>query len=167
MTMAKKKDTDGRSNNQPPQKDQFKPGQSGNPKGRPKGAKSKKTTLKNFMEQEFDIPSGIGKKKSVTFREALWKVVGNKALNDRDMRAITLLVKTDQQYFPEYYEGEMLDNPYKKIKELAAEKRRTSGGVLVVHEQQSVEEWTKSAQELREKMLGPDGNIKDELIDDL
>ncbi len=34
--MSKKKCTDGRRNNRPPKAHQFKPGQSGNPKGRPK-----------------------------------------------------------------------------------------------------------------------------------
>lgn len=34
--MSKKNDKDGRRNNRPPQKNQFQPGQSGNPKGRPK-----------------------------------------------------------------------------------------------------------------------------------
>ena len=34
----------------PPEHSRFKPGQSGNPKGRPKGAKSRSTVIKRWLE---------------------------------------------------------------------------------------------------------------------
>lgn len=155
----------------PPKKTQFKRGQSGNPKGRPKGTKNKKVTFNAIMEMELNMNTPDGAK-PVSFREAIFKIMQSKALNDKDIRMILKLVELDRVYNPEFYEVEDLDNPYKRIKaleaELAVEKQRTAGGVLVVHEQESVEEWVKGARKLRDKMLYPDGNAKDidEIEDD-
>jgi len=41
----------------------FKPGQSGNPKGRPKGSKNISTYLKEFLECSLEVTNPISKKK--------------------------------------------------------------------------------------------------------
>lgn len=42
----------------PPKKSQFKPGQSGNSKGRPKGAKNEATILREIMARNIEIREG-------------------------------------------------------------------------------------------------------------
>lgn len=42
----------------PPKETQFRPGQSGNPKGRPKGAKNEATILSNIMNRQIDSRQG-------------------------------------------------------------------------------------------------------------
>ena len=44
----------GNVNAKPPVEHQFKPGQSGNPNGRPKGTRSLSTIIRDFLEQELD-----------------------------------------------------------------------------------------------------------------
>lgn len=38
----------------PPEEHKFRPGQSGNPKGRPKGSKNESTILRELMERKLD-----------------------------------------------------------------------------------------------------------------
>lgn len=46
----------------PPKKSQFKKGQSGNPKGRPKGSKNFQTIVSDIMNQKVAAPGGDGRK---------------------------------------------------------------------------------------------------------
>ena len=64
----------------------FKPGKSGNPKGRPKGARSLSTILREMLEEPIDIVVD-GKKERREFREVFIRKLLKKA-NDGDMRAI-------------------------------------------------------------------------------
>jgi hypothetical protein len=54
----------------PPQHTRFKPGQSGNPRGRPKGIKNLKTLLANALNQRVSINEG-GHRRTVSVREAI------------------------------------------------------------------------------------------------
>ena len=54
----------------PPKDTQFKPGQSGNPKGRPKGTQNFKTDLKEVLSDPVQITQG-GKTITVTKQQAL------------------------------------------------------------------------------------------------
>lgn len=63
----------------PPREHQFKPGQSGNPKGRPKLIKDFKTDLREELEEIITIQEG-GKSKPITKQRALIKKLLVKAL---------------------------------------------------------------------------------------
>jgi Family of unknown function (DUF5681) len=67
----------------PPRHTQFKPGESGNPSGRPKGSVSKKRlSLEAILDQNLDeIISAVenGKRKRITMQEAIIKQLLRKA----------------------------------------------------------------------------------------
>ena len=54
----------------PPRTHQFKPGQSGNPKGRPKGAKSEATMWNELLNRKIEVRQG-GRIRKITIREAI------------------------------------------------------------------------------------------------
>lgn len=74
----------------PPKKTRFEPGHSGNPKGRPKGAKSLKTDLAEELQERVLVREG-GRKTSLSKQRAMVKRQFEKALNG-DPRATALLV---------------------------------------------------------------------------
>ena len=75
----------------PPKHSQFKTGQSGNPKGRPKNTKNLKTDLKEEIYEHIQITEG-GQPSSVTKQRAILKRTVEKALKG-DMRATELIIK--------------------------------------------------------------------------
>lgn len=54
----------------PPRAHQFKPGQSGNPRGRPKGARSESTILHDLLHRKIEIRDG-GRLRKITVLEAI------------------------------------------------------------------------------------------------
>ena len=64
----------------------FEKGKSGNPKGRPKGARSLSTILREMLEEPIEIVVD-GKKERREFREVIIRKLLKKA-NDGDIRAI-------------------------------------------------------------------------------
>jgi hypothetical protein len=95
--MVKKKKGDyevGRG--KPPKHTQFKPGESGNPKGKSKGTKNFKTYLFNEMNAKVVI-SENGKQKKLTRLEAFTKRMMEKALNG-DPRFAKLLTDLIARY---------------------------------------------------------------------
>jgi Family of unknown function (DUF5681) len=54
----------------PPKHKQFKPGQSGNPRGRPKGSKNESTILHGILHRQITIQDG-GRSRQVTILEAM------------------------------------------------------------------------------------------------
>jgi hypothetical protein len=74
----------------PPKATQFKKGNSGNPQGRPKGAKNLATDLKEELEEKIRITEG-GQTQEVTKQRAMLKALLAKALKG-DSRAATALI---------------------------------------------------------------------------
>jgi hypothetical protein len=63
----------------PPREHQFKPGQSGNPKGRPKGTKNESTILKELLERKNLLREG-GKPRKAMVLEAIHLRIAEDAL---------------------------------------------------------------------------------------
>jgi hypothetical protein len=90
MTNNDDSSDDGGGYGKPPKAYRFKPGQSGNPKGRPKGARSFKTVLDAELNARVEIVEG-GRRKKITKREAIAKQFVNRALSG-DPKAIPLVI---------------------------------------------------------------------------
>lgn len=63
----------------PPKGHQFKPGQSGNPRGRPKGAKSEETVFRGVAARKVAVTEA-GKIRKVDVTEAMWTRVADDGL---------------------------------------------------------------------------------------
>ena len=72
----------------PPKHTQFKPGQSGNPKGRPKGTKNLKTDLEEELGEMIVVREG-GNPKTVSKQRAMVKSLTAKAVHG-DARAMVI-----------------------------------------------------------------------------
>jgi hypothetical protein len=84
-------DTNSVGYKKPPKHSQFKPGQSGNPKGRPKGTKNLATDLEEELKEIILVTEG-GKQRETTKQRAMVKSLFAKALKG-DVRAIGVLLK--------------------------------------------------------------------------
>ena len=69
----------------PPKRHQFKPGQSGNPRGRPKGTKNLKTDLEEELSELIFIREG-GSEKQISKQRGVIKALVAKSING-DVRA--------------------------------------------------------------------------------
>lgn len=88
----------------PPAHSRFKKGQSGNPKGRPKGAKSPKVLLEEALSASVTVmENGVPKKTEL--RRLLFKSLVSKAVKG-DSRSTRLLVKLMEQYGLSQADGE-------------------------------------------------------------
>jgi hypothetical protein len=88
----------------PPRQTQFKPGQSGNPTGRPK----KRTSFAESIEKELNTRITVnegGERRKITKLQAIAKQQTNKALNG-DLKATALLMRAIEPR-----ESEQIDNP--------------------------------------------------------
>jgi hypothetical protein len=74
----------------PPKSTRFKPGQSGNPKGRRRDKKEQTAMLREALEQKLSVEIG-GEKRTITALEALFKQVLKSALKG-DLKATRLLL---------------------------------------------------------------------------
>jgi hypothetical protein len=75
----------------PPRNAQFKPGKSGNPKGRPKGTKNLATDLTEELAEKIIVNEG-GRQLKISKQRAMIKSLLAKALKG-DTRAATVLLK--------------------------------------------------------------------------
>jgi hypothetical protein len=67
----------------PPKRSQFKKGESGNPRGRPKGSKNLMTLIKRELDSQITVEQN-GKKRKIRRKEALVKSLVNDALKGKD-----------------------------------------------------------------------------------
>lgn len=74
----------------PPVSNRFKKGQSGNPKGRPKGSKSSVSAINRILRERVIINEG-GRRKTVTKLDAGIKQIANKGASG-DLAALRLLI---------------------------------------------------------------------------
>jgi len=81
---------------EPPKHTQFKPGQSGNPKGRPKGRKNIKTEVLEKLNSTVTVHKN-GRLRKISTRRALLEVLGAKALQ-LDQRSIEQLIRLAEKY---------------------------------------------------------------------
>jgi hypothetical protein len=96
----------------PPRSSQFKLGQSGNPDGRPRGAKN----FANAIEQELDTRVTVtenGRRRRISKREVIAKHLVNKAASG-DLKAIPLLLneaRAHQGNLADAGSDQVLDTP--------------------------------------------------------
>jgi hypothetical protein len=74
----------------PPRAHQFKPGKSGNPKGRPKGAKSGETILRDLLQQKISL-NERGKARRITIHEGIFRRIIEDCLKGNTKSAAFLL----------------------------------------------------------------------------
>jgi hypothetical protein len=91
----------------PPKHTQFKPGHSGNRKGRPGGARSLKTDFQEESNERIRITSG-GKSKLITKQRATVKRLHAKAL-EGDMKAINTVLNMNMRLLGIDADGEQQD----------------------------------------------------------
>lgn len=75
----------------PPKQSRFKPGQSGNPKGKKKGAKSYKSVVKSALNEKIPVRTPRGPRK-MTKLEAMFRTVLNSALKG-DPKAVDQVLR--------------------------------------------------------------------------
>ena len=126
--MSKKTDDYDVGYGKPPKASQFKPGQSGNRRGRPKGrsgtSKSVATTLEDMLNKQVLVRDGNGTRK-VTMLEAILHGIGVRAFKG-DAKAVQAMITLAR---------------HTKLFEPAAEQQPQHRGVLVVPAQLGVDEW--------------------------
>ncbi len=114
----------------PPQSHQFKPGQSGNPQGRPKGARNFKTELREELSELITVREGDGEI-LVSKQRALIKQIVSSALAG-DARAIMSLMTVcirefgNVNDFERDPEDELIIKAVAKRKHPAARKRASA-----------------------------------------
>ena len=74
----------------PPEHGQFKKGESGNPKGRPRGSKNNKTIIGEICGRKMILTIN-GKKKTMSIREGLWETLVMKGFKGSTRDQIMLM----------------------------------------------------------------------------
>jgi hypothetical protein len=86
----------------PPKHSQFKPGRSGNPKGRPPKSKNVDTLIKSELDATVTIKEG-GRELRITKREAIVKQFVNSALKGDPRKLLLMLKYLEKQQEPDPY----------------------------------------------------------------
>jgi hypothetical protein len=82
----------------PPASSQFKPGQSGNPQGRPKGARNASSMARDELEGMISVKRG-GKSRKMTVRQAAYRRLAEKAVAG-DVKALHYLLSLESAERP-------------------------------------------------------------------
>ena len=105
----------------PPRASQFKPGQSGNPKGRPKGSLNIANVLAQTLREQVQVNEG-GRRRTITKLEAAIKQAVNKAAGG-DSAAIRFLIGLTQVVEAQFDAQEVRD-------ELPEDDKKVMAGLL-------------------------------------
>jgi hypothetical protein len=81
---------------QPPKATQFKPGKSGNPKGRPKGPKSVGAVLYDILHRRIEVTEN-GRTRRIPVLEVMLRRLANEAVRS-DTRALKLMLSLMDRY---------------------------------------------------------------------
>src|SRR5690242_8379860 len=81
----------------PPVNRQFRPGQSGNPKGRPKGQKNFATMLGETLYKKIPVRDKNGRRRWFTRQQAMCEVMINRALSG-DAKAFLTIVQLAEKF---------------------------------------------------------------------
>ncbi|MBO6668018.1 DUF5681 domain-containing protein [Parvibaculum sp.] len=84
----------------PPKAHRWKPGQSGNPKGKRKGTKHLSTIVRELAERSVVAQDANGERRRLSRAEATLRVAFNKATRG-DIRAIQVVLNLLKEYMPE------------------------------------------------------------------
>ena len=84
-------DESDRGYKRPPKSGQFRAGQSGNPRGRPKGARNLKSDLDKILRKRIRIREN-GETREISRQEAILLSLFNKAMQGGDVRAANAIV---------------------------------------------------------------------------
>jgi hypothetical protein len=83
-------DEDDDGYGKPPRAHQFKPGKSGNPRGRPKGVKNEETILRELLQQKISL-NERGKARRITIHEGIFRRIIEDCLKGNTKSAAFLL----------------------------------------------------------------------------
>jgi len=89
----------------PPKHSQFKPGASGNPKGRPKGGRNLKSDLHDELSEKIKIKEG-GQPKTVTKQRAMLKTLTAKAVHGDSKAANVIMGMVFKLFHDDHDQGE-------------------------------------------------------------
>jgi hypothetical protein len=99
--MPHENSSEGVGYGRPPKQHQFKPKQSGNPRGRPKKSARKpkpgEIDIAGILNAEFTVPTASGERKMSAF-EIVCRALTVRAINDRNLRAAIEFVKLCESY---------------------------------------------------------------------
>ena len=109
----------------PPQTQQCKPGQSGNPKGRPKGAKNESTILKELLQHKIAIRSPNGSLRKISVLEGIHRKVIEDALKGNTKSAGFVFNRYGALVSGELQQSELSDDD-REILEAALSRRMNS-----------------------------------------
>lgn len=83
----------------PPKRTQFKKGQSGNPKGRPKGAKSLQTIARRLLTEKISVRTARGENRVTRIEAMMMKLI--ESASKGDFRALQAMFTLYQQVMPD------------------------------------------------------------------
>ncbi len=125
----------------PPKQRRFKPGESGNREGRPKGAKNRKTIVATVANEMHTVIEN-GKRRRRSTLDLVLRRLRIKALKDGNVRA--------------------LEEFHRLIKTYGPQEASQNVGVMVAPADITVEEWIAEQEQLNETRQPPPGWCPDE-----
>ena len=113
----------------PPRTHRFKPGQSGNPKGRPKGAKNESTILREIFERKIESRTG-NRSRKITILEGILLRITEDSLKGNTKSAAFLLNRYAAMVSGELQRQDLNDDDRAVLEAFAQriDARRTSDG---------------------------------------